>query len=241
MSYVPPSPANVDDRDLLGRRAARPGGAARAGRSRSRCDGGGVLERDVDPGHVPGRRRVARGRDLEAAGRVHDDTASRSRRGRCGRRAGCRSPGRASGRPAAAARHARCGRASSGGPWLLLSVRRAPARLPAKTRGSRRDGGRARRGRRRGRSSRRRCRRGRRRPRHGAARTRRASRRGRGPRLSRRPRARRASSSAGNGRKEVIFRRPTASPSSRSSSTTSLTVPAVEPSATIARSAPSSR
>ena len=53
--------------------------------------------------------------------------------------------------------------------------------------------------------------------------------------------ARRATAAPGKGRNDVILSRPTRSPSSRSSSTTSFTVPAVEPSATIAVVAPSSR
>ena len=42
-------------------------------------DRGRVLERDVQPRDVPGSRRVARRRDLQASGRVHDDRRRRDR------------------------------------------------------------------------------------------------------------------------------------------------------------------
>ena len=62
-----------DDRDLLVGRQRVPA-AQRALRALDAArDRGRVLEGDVQPGHVPGGRRVARGRDLEAAGRVDDD------------------------------------------------------------------------------------------------------------------------------------------------------------------------
>ena len=62
-----------DDRDLLaGRKRVPPAQRALRALDAAR-DRGRVLEGDVQPGHVPGGRRVARRRDLEAAGRVDDD------------------------------------------------------------------------------------------------------------------------------------------------------------------------
>ncbi len=68
-----------DDRDLLvGRQRMSPAEGALRALDAAR-DGGGVLEGDVQPRHVPGCRRVAGRRDLEAAGRVDDDDRARDR------------------------------------------------------------------------------------------------------------------------------------------------------------------
>ena len=89
--------------------------------------------------------------------------------------------------------------------------------------------------------ARRRCRRAQRRARREVGACRPASPRGRAPRRGRHSSSAAATAAAGKGRNDTSFSSPAVSCSSRSSSTTSLIVPAVEPSATSARVASSSR
>ena len=231
-----------DDGDLLvGRQRVSPPERALRALDAAR-DRGGVLEGDVQPGHVPGGRRVPGRRDLEAAGRVDDDhrALDRAEHGSDDER----DAASLAERVAAAKRRDSvpgCGRVSSDATFGTSQSDVGRGSRRRRRRECRSGAGRGRRARRPSRSARRRCRRAQRRPRRAAAARRRGSRRGRARRRRRRPGARPLTAAAGKGRNETILRRPTGSPASRRSSTTSLIVPAVEPSATIAVDAPSSR
>ena len=114
-------------------------------------DGARVLEGDVQPGDIPGGGRVARRRDLEAAGRADDDLRALDRveDGAHDHRDAAALAERVA---AAERRRAvlRCGRASSGGTWLAPDADVVRCMRRRRQRGCRRGGARGRRARRRG-------------------------------------------------------------------------------------------